>query len=418
MTPEEITSLFATAATTFQHIAGQPSDDDLTVLRDVLYPLLLDIPYDEDGTHNLIGLIEPTASYVATWGTPFPPPVRPPAYPIIDDAATAVVRARQEAEHAILLRDFASFEAAERAAAKFVREAVDELWYRDLRHERSFYTNVTTKQLLTHLDDNCGGLHPSELVNLPTDMLGYYASTEGIPEFINSLEAAQRKLARANLPMSDDQLLAIASTAVLAANDFPRPTDDWEAKPRAAKTWTAWKTHYRAAHIAKKRQLLASGSTAAGANTIMGGEDLHSPDTFTRLDSYLDNLAAAATTERTTLQNLTDSNAALTASVTTLTASIASLTAAYAILTATDKSGPPASNTTPIQPRRNRANNRAANALPNTPLPGGYCWTHGFRVREGHSSATCANKAEGHKDGSTRANTMGGSMVNKGWDNK
>ena len=108
---------------------------------------------------------------------------------------------------------------------------MDELWYRDLRHERSFYTNVTTKQLLTHLDDNCGGLHPSELVNLPTDMLGYYASTEGIPEFINSLEAAQRKLARANLPMSDDQLLAIASTAVLAANDFLHPTYDWEAKP-------------------------------------------------------------------------------------------------------------------------------------------------------------------------------------------
>eukprot|EP00804_Cyclotella_cryptica_P028970 CCRYP_012391-RA/>CCRYP_012391-RA protein AED:0.45 eAED:0.45 QI:0/-1/0/1/-1/1/1/0/162 len=54
MTLEEITTVFATAATTFQPILGQPSDDDLTALRDVLYPLLLDIPYDEDGTHNLI----------------------------------------------------------------------------------------------------------------------------------------------------------------------------------------------------------------------------------------------------------------------------------------------------------------------------------------------------------------------------
>ena len=62
MTPEEITTLFATAATTFQPITGQPTDDDLTALRDVLYPLLLDIPYDMDGTHNLIGLIEPTPS--------------------------------------------------------------------------------------------------------------------------------------------------------------------------------------------------------------------------------------------------------------------------------------------------------------------------------------------------------------------
>lgn len=59
--------LFASAAATFPAIAGQPTDDDLTVLQDVLYPLLLDIPYDEGGLHNLIGLIEPPASYTATW---------------------------------------------------------------------------------------------------------------------------------------------------------------------------------------------------------------------------------------------------------------------------------------------------------------------------------------------------------------
>jgi len=51
-------------------------------------------------------------------------------------------------------------------------------------------------------------------------MLGFYATTDSIPEYINMLEAAQCKLARANLPMSDDQLLAIASTAVLALNHF------------------------------------------------------------------------------------------------------------------------------------------------------------------------------------------------------
>ena len=47
MTPEEITAIFATAAAAFQPIVGQPSDDDLTALRDILYPLLLDIPYTE-----------------------------------------------------------------------------------------------------------------------------------------------------------------------------------------------------------------------------------------------------------------------------------------------------------------------------------------------------------------------------------
>ena len=93
MIPEEITTLFATAAATFQPIAGQPTDDQLTSLPDELYPLLLDIPYDEDGTHNLIGLIKPTAAYTTTWGTAFPIPPRPPAYPAIANYALAVVHA-------------------------------------------------------------------------------------------------------------------------------------------------------------------------------------------------------------------------------------------------------------------------------------------------------------------------------------
>ena len=44
---------------------------------------------------------------------------------------------------------------------------------------------------------------------------------------------------------------------------------------------------------------------------------------------------------------------------------------------------------------------------------GNYCWTHGYRVRNQHTSATCQNKAPGHQDNATRANTMGGSEANK-----
>jgi hypothetical protein len=120
------------------------------------------------------------------------------------------------------------------------------------------------------------------------------------------LEEAQRKLACANLPMSDDQLLAIASTSILTSRHFPQPTDDWEALARNNKTWAAWKTHYRAAHVARKRQMLAAEATLTTglANAVTGGKDLTiSPDTFTRLGRYLDNLTAAATNKRTSLHN-------------------------------------------------------------------------------------------------------------------
>ena len=407
MAPDEITALFATATAAFPNIRGQPTDDDLTALRDVLYPLLLDIPYDMNGPDNLIGIIEPVALYTATWGQAFVPPPRPPAYPVTADDASAVVRARSEAQHACLIADYESWDAAKRAVSKCIREAIDEVYYRDLCHVRSFYTTGTCLQLMDHLTTNCGGLHPSELINLPTVMMKYYNDAEGIPEYINMLEEAQHKLARANLPMSDDQLLAIASTSILASGHFPRPTDEWEALLRAGKMWTAWKAHYRATHIARKRQMLTAGTSEGSAHAAMAvesAEDAITPETFARLDGYLDNLAAAATTEHTTLTQLVENNATLTASVTSLTASVAALTAAYTLLAAGKPPNPAAASSAPSTRTRTK------------PAVNGYCWMHGFRVKVGHDSATCKHKGEGHKDTATHANTMNGSNANKGWD--
>ena len=140
---------------------------------------------------------------------------------------------------------------------------------------------------------------------------------------------------------------------------------------------------------------------------IWDGSSTISPDTFTRLDGYLDNLATAATTERSTLAQLIETNAMLTTNIATLTTSVASLTAAYTILAAaTNTSQTPAT-------RRKRSGGTTANK---TLAVGGYCWTHGYRVRKGHDGVTCKNKAEGHKDVATRANTMNGSTANKGWE--
>jgi hypothetical protein len=408
MSPEEITALFVEAATRFTPITGNPSDDDLTDMREVLTPLLLAIPYDEDGDHNLIGLIEPTTAYTATWHAAFPLPARPPSYdPAIAADATPVVRARREAAHAVKIRDYASFEAAERAVSKFIRDAVDELWYKDLKNARTFYTNVTAKDLLTHLEANCGGLHPVDLINLPTDMMGYYAMADGIPEYIQKLEDAQKKLARAELPMDDRQLLAIASTAVLASQHFPRATDEWEALEPALKTWATWKTTYLAAHIARKRQQLAAGTSEPLARAHAATSDNTTNDTafsFDKLDHYLDNLANAATTEKTTLAQLIESNS-------TLTTSLATLSAAYKLLAA----GAAGTTLNPPAASQTRNNNRNGHGQRNY-APGGYCWTHGYMVGLRHSSATCKAKALGHKDAASRTNTMNGSIMNKGWE--
>ena len=43
---------------------------------------------------------------------------------------------------------------------------------------------------------------------------------------------------------------------------------------------------------------------------------------------------------------------------------------------------------------------------------GGYCWTHGHKVKVGHNSSTCTSRKAGHQAGATRNNTLGGSTFN------
>jgi hypothetical protein len=134
------------------------------------------------------------------------------------------------------------------------------------------------------------------------------------------------------------------------------------------------------------------------------------------LETALNNLALAATNNTAVLQQLIAANLALTATITLLTATNKKLVDA-----ATCRGGMPAATPgwggTPAAtqagtPVATPASIRAARK----PCPGNYCWTHGHCVSKHHTSATCTNKAPGHRDDATASNTFGGSNKDKNWN--
>ena len=156
----------------------------------------MEIPYDQfGGVHSLTAIITDGMRYAADHGgNAFRRPVRLPLYDgRIKDDATTVVRVRAEAAHKARLDDYASFEAAERGAAKFLREIVDEVWYNDLKDADTFYTKVTALKIITFLDANSGGLHAIDMISLRTNMHQYYVQADGIPQYIIMLEDAPKK---------------------------------------------------------------------------------------------------------------------------------------------------------------------------------------------------------------------------------
>ena len=130
MTPEEIVALFAHSLDNFDPIDRQPSDTNLTRLQEAVTFLLLQIPYDETlAVHNLIGLIQTEAAYVARYGKAFPKPTRVGAYDAnIDNNATAVVRARSKVAHKAKHADRDTYEMARRETTQFVLAVVADTW--------------------------------------------------------------------------------------------------------------------------------------------------------------------------------------------------------------------------------------------------------------------------------------------------
>ena len=71
-------------------------------------------------------------------------------------------------------------------------------------------------------------------------------------------ETAQKKAARANIPISDNTLVAIATKAILASDSFSQATDEWEEKTDEDKTWAEWKDTYLATNKSRENRLRAA----------------------------------------------------------------------------------------------------------------------------------------------------------------
>ena len=168
MTPDEIVLKFSVALDNFKPITDQPSDSDLTRLREAISPLLLQIPYDETGgVHNLTSIVRAKPAYLKRYGKAFPEPMRVGAYDLeIEDDAMAVVRARLEAAHKARRADCATYDTARRETIQFVLSVVADTWVREVRDPETIYTEVDPRDLLAHLQAGCTGRHSLDLLAL------------------------------------------------------------------------------------------------------------------------------------------------------------------------------------------------------------------------------------------------------------
>ena len=125
---------------------------------------------------------------------------------------------------------------------------VDETWYKELEDPDTFYTKVTALKLLDHLSEYCAGLHTVDAVDIPQLMKELYKDSDGVPQFINAMEAAQRKLKRAKLVINNKYLHTVVLKLLLRLGKYETETREWSKIPEADQTWDDWKTTFCAAY--------------------------------------------------------------------------------------------------------------------------------------------------------------------------
>ena len=81
-------------------------------------------------------------------------------------------------------------------------------------------------------------MHEINVLTLQNEMQDYHTDSEGILEYINALEAAQKKLNRGtgNNPITDATLRLIVTNTMLKTGAHPHTKDKWEDLDASSQT--------------------------------------------------------------------------------------------------------------------------------------------------------------------------------------
>ena len=68
-------------------------------------------------------------------------------------------------------------------------------------------------------------------------MQTFWTEAEGVPQYINRMEATQKKHVRTLLPVNDVVMQVIAFRAILESGEYPGNMREWQKLPPAEHKW-------------------------------------------------------------------------------------------------------------------------------------------------------------------------------------
>ena len=315
---------------------------------------------------------------------------RPEAYdPSINDNTPDWLRKKKEAEWVGKLGNWDTYLAADAAIKKYIRHIIDEIYYISLKNNDTEYRYVTAVHFINYLRETYGSIANTDAIHIQTTLVGLLIENDNIPAYIANMNAMPMRNRRTAHPRQHYMHGSAYKAALLSEYYATAPvTDDWKKLVPTAQTWQRWQTMYVQAHV-EKLQADRARENAGGANVS------------TPLASAFNVTVTAQPRQRQLASPPPPSqNEAYLARVEESLDAVA--------FAASQDSG---KLLDALQARVDQTEKKAPSGIKFEPNGYCYCWTNGYKLREGHSSSTCQKRAERHVETASRRDTKGGSTI-------
>jgi hypothetical protein len=272
--------------------------------------------------------------------------------------------------------------------------------------------------MLTHLIQRYGAITEEEIAANETLLHQPFDVSQSFESFVKRMQVCQNYANEANEPITDGRLTRIAVGLIKATHLFPTPTDKWDGKTVAEKTWEAFKTHFQKAYtkyIKSQETLNAAGIAknamiqADVANTQTDAANLVAISSHTQ--TQIATLAERISEMGVRLAAAQANNATPTIKPSqTKDQQIQEQAPIIEQLRARTKTNRANNNNNTDRRARTPANKDSPRTQRRFPGNRNYCWSCGFDIANKHTGSSCLFKQFGHIDTATLTNTEGGSQ--------
>jgi hypothetical protein len=251
------------------------------------------------------------------------------------------------------------------------------------------FANITARAMLDHLFITYGNITAVDLENNFEHMRRAWDPQQPVESFFKQIQDCADYSEARGVIIGYPQKINVGYANILATGHFMSACRRWNEKPHAEKTWAQFKAHFSAAYRQHKHMQGESAATSAypSANAAVGQTDDQMAESTI---GALANLTIATAADRGVVTTLTEANSLIAKQLEENSNELRELKALIK------------------KERTERRGHRSFN-----PSPNNYCWTHGYKVTNTHTSLSCNSTKQGHKREATRADTMGGSQANK-----